>query len=287
MESIEMLVKEVTEQIMSRIQGKKPFKEEPCFGCSQQGQCLKVCPDRSSHVLTFTPDRVGTTLGVGSVGREIAGIIDHTLLKAEATLDNIRLLCAEAARYTFKTVCVNSVWTRACRDLLANYPVGVCTVVGFPLGASLSEVKAYEARRAVEEGADEIDMVMNIGALKSGNLSLVEEDIRAVVQGCGTVVKVILETCLLTDREKVIACQLAKNAGAHFVKTSTGFSTGGATPGDIALMRKVVGPTMGVKAAGGVRDFDTAQLMVRVGATRIGASASVKIAQGGERAQAG
>ncbi|RME83886.1 MAG: deoxyribose-phosphate aldolase [Planctomycetota bacterium] len=273
------MVKELTKRLVGQVEG---TREAPsgCAGCTQHGQCIRVCPDRTASVLSASPDRLGSTLGGGPVGRELAAIIDHTLLKPEATLDEIKLLCAEAAYYGFKTVCVNAFWTSTCKKLLENYPVEVCTVVGFPLGATLADVKAYEAKRAVEEGANEIDMVMNIGALKGGMLDIVEEDIRLVVEAAKVPVKVILETCLLTDGEKVIACQLAKNAGAHFVKTSTGFSKGGATVEDVALMRKVVGSKMGVKASGGVRSLETAQKMIMAGANRIGASASVKIVRG-------
>ena len=213
---------------------------------------------------------------------DIAKIIDHTLLKPEATRDQIVQLCREAREYGFAAVCVNPCYVKLAAELLRGSSVKVCSVVGFPLGATLPEVKAYEARRAIEEGAAEIDMVINIGALKSGDLELVKRDIASVVDVChakGALCKVIIEAALLTDEEKVLACQLAKAAGADYVKTSTGFGPGGATVRDVALMRRTVGPEMGVKAAGGIRSYEAAKSMVEAGATRIGASAGVKIVQ--------
>ena len=212
----------------------------------------------------------------------IAKIIDHTLLKPEATRDQIVQLCREAREYGFAAVCVNPSYVKLAAELLRGSSVKVCSVVGFPLGATLPEVKAYEARRAIEEGATEIDMVINIGALKSGDLELVKRDIASVVDVChakGALCKVIIEAALLTDEEKVLACQLARAAGADYVKTSTGFGPGGATVQDVALMRRTVGPEMGVKAAGGIRSYEAAKSMVEAGATRIGASAGVKIVQ--------
>ena len=212
----------------------------------------------------------------------IAKIIDYTLLKPEATRDQIVQLCREAREYGFAAVCVNPCYVKLAAELLRGSSVKVCSVVGFPLGATLPEVKAYEARRAIEEGATEIDMVINIGALKSGDLELVKRDIASVVDVCharGALCKVIIEAALLTDEEKVLACQLARAAGADYVKTSTGFGPGGATVQDVALMRRTVGPEMGVKAAGGIRSYEAAKSMVEAGATRIGASAGVKIVQ--------
>ncbi|HWW82897.1 MAG TPA: deoxyribose-phosphate aldolase [Vicinamibacterales bacterium] len=209
-------------------------------------------------------------------------MIDHTLLKPDATRNLIEELCREAAQFGFATVCVNPTWVRLCARLLSSTHVGVCTVVGFPLGATTADVKAYEARRAIFDGAREIDMVINVGALKSGDLRLVERDIEAVVspcRDCGALSKVIIEAALLTDDEKVTACTLAKAAGADYVKTSTGFGPGGATAADVALMRRVVGSDMGIKAAGGVRDLAQMKAMVAAGATRVGASAGVKIVQ--------
>ncbi|MBN2498892.1 MAG: deoxyribose-phosphate aldolase [Deltaproteobacteria bacterium] len=212
----------------------------------------------------------------------IAGLIDHTLLKPDATEADIRRLCAEAREHSFASVCVNPAWVALSAQLLAGSPVKVCTVIGFPLGATTPTAKAIETRDAIANGATEIDMVINVGALKSGDDELVKRDIEAVVQAARgqALVKVILETALLSREEKVKACLLAKMAGADFVKTSTGFSSGGATVEDIALMRETVGPDMGVKASGGIRDRQTADAMVAAGATRIGASASVAIAAG-------
>ena len=209
----------------------------------------------------------------------IAKCIDHTVLKPQTTEAAVRKLCAEAAQYGFASVCVNPCWVALCADLLKDTEVDVCTVIGFPLGANTSAVKAFEAAEAIRQGATEVDMVLNVGALKDRNADLVRADIAAVVEAARgkALVKVILETCLLTDEEKRIACRLAKEAGAEYVKTSTGFSTGGATEADIALMRAEVGPEMGVKASGGIRDYATAQAMIRAGASRIGASAGVQI----------
>jgi deoxyribose-phosphate aldolase len=209
-------------------------------------------------------------------------MIDHTLLKPDATRTDIETLCREAADYRFASVCVNPTWVAACVRLLAGSSVTTCTVIGFPLGATTSDTKHFETRRAIFDGAREIDMVINIGALKSGDVRLVERDIEADTGPCreaGAISKVIIETALLTDDEKVTACTLAKAAGADFVKTSTGFASGGATAADVALMRRVVGSEMGVKASGGVRDFDGLKAMVAAGATRIGASAGVRIVQ--------
>ena len=209
-----------------------------------------------------------------------ARLIDHTLLKPTATADQIRQLCAEAREYKFAAVCVNPVWVPLCAELLAGSPVAVCTVVGFPLGADLSEAKAFEAERCVALGASEIDMVINIGALKAQDFAAVRDDIAAVVSSshaAGAIVKVIIEAAYLTDEEKVAACVLATEAGADFVKTSTGFGPSGATAADVALMRRVVGPGIGVKAAGGIRSGEDFRSMVGAGANRIGASAGVKI----------
>ena len=209
---------------------------------------------------------------------ELASYIDHTLLKPEASREQIRAVCEEAKQYHFASVCVNPCWVPLIAEELKDSGVSVCCVIGFPLGASLSSVKAFEAREAVAAGAQEIDMVINIGAVKSGGWELVREDIAAVNAAKGTAkLKVIIETCLLTDEEKVRVCQIAKEAGADFVKTSTGFSTGGATVHDVELMRKTVGPEMGVKASGGVRTLADALAMIEAGASRLGASAGVKI----------
>ncbi|MBM7690999.1 deoxyribose-phosphate aldolase [Peribacillus deserti] len=217
------------------------------------------------------------------MNNNITSLIDHTLLKANAIEAEIVTLAEEAKQYSFASVCVNPVWVKKAAELLKDAPeVKVCTVIGFPLGASTSDVKAFETSNAIENGADEVDMVINIGALKDKNYQLVENDIKAVADAAKNkaLVKVIIETALLTEEEKVKACELAVKAGADFVKTSTGFSTGGATAEDIALMRKTVGPDIGVKASGGVRGLEDAKRMVEAGATRIGASSGVSIAKG-------
>lgn len=207
--------------------------------------------------------------------------IDHTLLKQDATKDQILAIIEQAKQYDFASVCVNPTWVALAAKELDGTDVKVCTVIGFPLGASTSAVKAFETKDAIANGADEIDMVINVGALKAGDDALVEEDIRAVVEASGDkLVKVIIETCLLTDEEKVRACQLSQKAGADFVKTSTGFSTGGATVPDVALMRQTVGPDMGVKASGGARSLEDALAFIEAGATRIGASSGVAIMEG-------
>jgi deoxyribose-phosphate aldolase len=209
----------------------------------------------------------------------IAKMIDHTLLKADATKDQIEKLCSEAREYQFASVCVNPVWVKEAAQALKGSTVEVCTVIGFPLGATTTETKAFEAKNAIENGATEVDMVINIGALKNNDLMTVEEDIRAVVQAAKgkAITKVIIETCLLTENQKVSACQLAVKAGAEFVKTSTGFSTGGAKVEDVALMRSTVGPEIGVKASGGIRSLTDMEKMIEAGATRVGASAGVQI----------
>ena len=207
--------------------------------------------------------------------------IDHTLLKPDASQEQIETLIEEAKKYDFASVCVNPTWVSFAAQVLKGTDVKVCTVIGFPLGANTPELKAFETSDAIQNGANEIDMVINIGALKSRNFDLVERDIRAVVEAAkGTLVKVIIETCLLTDDEKVKACQIAQKAGADFVKTSTGFSTGGATVEDVALMRKTVGPDMEVKASGGARSYEDALAFIKAGATRIGASSGVAIMEG-------
>ncbi len=211
----------------------------------------------------------------------IASYIDHTLLKPEASKEQVSKLCEEAKTYQFASVCVNPIHVKMASELLKDSGVKVCTVVGFPLGATPSEVKAFETRQAVEDGAEEIDMVINIGSLKEKNEEYVYNDILSVVKAAaGKLVKVIFETGFLSDDEKVLACQLCKKAGADFVKTSTGFGPGGATVGDIQLMRTTVGPEMGVKASGGVRDYETAMEMINAGATRIGTSSGVSIMVG-------
>jgi deoxyribose-phosphate aldolase len=234
------------------------------------------------RVVDAGASRIGLVLGEAASAGDWASLIDHTLLKPEATEADIKRLCEEAARFHFASVCVNPTWVRASACHLGGTGVPVCTVIGFPLGATLPDVKAYEARRAIFDGAREVDMVINVGALKSNDDCAVEHDIRAVVEVAhefNVTCKVIIETALLTDEEKVRACLAAKRAGADFVKTSTGFAKGGATVADIALMRQTVGSELGVKASGGVKGLEDARAMVQAGATRIGASVGVKIAQ--------
>lgn len=254
-------------------------QDDECDGC---GNCVSKRPNAVAQLVSIGAERVAAAVGTGSVPGDIARAIDHTLLKPDATESQVRKLCDEARQYVFASVCVNPSWVALCAELLTGSPVKVCTVVGFPLGATTPTTKAIETRDAVANGADEIDMVINVGALKSGDDDRVRRDIEAVVDAARgrAIVKVILETSLLSREEKIRACQLCKQAGADFVKTSTGFGGGGATVEDIALMRKTVGPEMGVKASGGVGDLETAQAMVAAGATRIGASASVAIATG-------
>jgi deoxyribose-phosphate aldolase len=249
--------------------------------CSCHALLYECCPDRLRGVIEAGATRLGLHAAGGAVAG-VAAMIDHTLLKPDATRRDIQALCREAAEYGFASVCVNPTWVAECARLLRDTSVKVCSVVGFPLGATTADTKHYETRRAVFDGAREIDMVINVGALKSGDLRLVERDIEAVAAPCreaGALSKVILEAALLTDEEKVAACTIAKAAGADFVKTSTGFGPGGATAADVALMRRVVGVDMGVKAAGGVRDLEGLKAMVAAGATRIGASAGVRIVQ--------
>lgn len=247
-----------------------------------------VCPECKSAVVEEIArngaSRVAADPGIGPMPRELARMIDHTLLKPDANREQVTRLCEEARQFGFASVCVNPCWVSHCARLLQGSDVLVCTVVGFPLGATTTASKAFETRDAVTGGAEEIDMVMNVGWLKSAEYDAVADDIRAVVEatGCGRTVKVILETCYLTDEEKIKAALLAKEAGAHFVKTSTGFGPKGATIGDVALLRRVVGPEIGVKAAGGIREYESAVQMIEAGANRIGASASVKIIAAGE-----
>ena len=235
------------------------------------------------HVVVNGADRVAFHGDASHVPVDLAKYLDHTALKPETTADDIDKLCAEAAQYEFASVCVNPGWVKRSATNLRGSNVKVCTVIGFPLGANTAEIKAMEARRAIRDGAREVDMVVNVGALKSGDHAAVLTDIEKVVDSAheaGVIVKVILETSLLTDEEKVIASSLAKQAKADFVKTSTGFSGGGATVYDVALMRETVGPDMGVKASGGVRTKSDVEDMIAAGATRIGASAGVQILSG-------
>ena len=249
--------------------------------CECHSVLYDCCPDRVRGVIDAGASRLGLYAGE-KVPSDVASLIDHTLLKADATRQEIERLCKEAREFGFATVCINPFWVPTAARLLRGSTVGVCTVVGFPLGATTSDVKNYETRRAIFDGATEVDMVINVGALKSGDLATVERDIAAVVgpcKDCGVLSKVIIEAALLTDEEKVTASALAKAAGADYVKTSTGFGPGGATVADVELMRRVVGPDVGVKAAGGVRDYEALKNLVSAGASRVGASAGVKIVQ--------
>jgi deoxyribose-phosphate aldolase len=276
---LERLVEQITDVIVARLRGEADDQAGLC-GCASE--CFQRCPERIKRVVDAGAARIGLVLGETAQARDWASLIDHTLLKPEASESDIKRLCDEAAQYGFAAVCVNPTWVRAAACHLRGTGVAVCTVIGFPLGATLPDVKAYETRRTIFDGAREVDMVINIGALKSGDDCAVEYDIRSVVEAAhesGVLCKVIIETALLSDEEKVRACLAAKRAGADFVKTSTGFSKGGATVADVALMRRTVGAQMGVKAAGGVRGLDDARKMIAAGATRIGASVGVKIAQ--------
>ena len=244
--------------------------------------CGDLGPEQARALLDAGANRIGLRPGQ-KPPKDVAGLIDHTLLKPEATNADIDHLCSEAREYEFASVCVNPTYVARAAGALRGTPVKVCAVVGFPLGAHVPEIKAHEARRAIRDGAREIDMVINVGALRSGECELVLRDIRGIVDACrerGAICKVILETASLTDEEKVVACQLSREARADFVKTSTGFGGGGATAEDIALMSAAVrGSNMGVKASGGIRDYATAEQMIAAGATRLGVSAGVKIYQ--------
>lgn len=264
----EKLIEQITDLVLSRLDG--------------GSHCPSFCSTDVQRIVDAGASRIGMVLGETATAHDWASLIDHTLLKPEAAESDIRKLCEEAATYGFASVCVNPSWVKKAAEFLRGSNVPVCTVIGFPLGATLPDVKAFEARRAIFNGAREVDMVINIGALKSGDDCTVEEDIRAVAEAAhenGVLLKVIIETALLTDEEKVRACLASKNGGADFVKTSTGFAKGGATVDDVALMRRVVGSELGVKASGGVKGIEDAKAMVEAGATRIGASVGVKIAQ--------
>lgn len=273
--SVQQLIDIITQEVLAALKA-APAPPEACV-C--HGMLYECCPDRLRDVIDAGATRLGLHAN-GQVPSGVHAMIDHTLLKPDATRGEIEKLCAEARDYQFATVCVNPTWVHLAADLLAGSPVGVCSVVGFPLGATTPDVKGYETRRAIFDGAREIDMVINVGALKSGDYRTVECDIEAVVGPCrdgGVLSKVIIEAAYLTGEEKIKACTLAKAAGADYVKTSTGFGPGGATAADVALMRRIVGAEMGVKAAGGVRDLASARAMIEAGATRIGASAGVRI----------
>jgi deoxyribose-phosphate aldolase len=267
----EKLVEQITDLVLARIDGD-----------GADNSCPSFCGADVQRIVDAGASRIGVVLGETATAHDWASLIDHTLLKPEASETDIKKLCSEAIQYGFASVCVNPTWVKKAAEFLRGSNVPVCTVIGFPLGATISDVKAYETRRAIFNGAREVDMVINIGALKSGDDCAVEDDIHGVVEAAhenGILCKVIIETALLTDEEKVRACLASKNAGADFVKTSTGFAKGGATVNDIALMRRVVGKDLGVKASGGVKGIEDAKAMVEAGATRIGASVGVKIAQ--------
>src|SRR6266436_6228284 len=282
---IEQVVRMVTEEVLRYLgaPGGLPAAgierdDEVCPGCDQN--CAEKCSRKTRAVVDAGADRISCGPAVIQLDEGFAGLIDHTLLKPEASRDEIRKLCQEAAKFGFASVCINPWYVPLAAELLRGTKVKVCTVIGFPLGATLPQVKIYEAEESIKLGAQEIDMVINIGGLKSGQDDVAESDIRGVVDAShrgGAICKVILETALLTADEKARASMACKQAGADFVKTSTGFSTAGATAEDVALMRSIVGSEIGVKAAGGVRSFEDLKKMVCAGATRIGASASVKI----------
>lgn len=266
--------------------GCDPGKECSALECSDCSGCLGCVEHKAeavNNIVACGADRIACGLGIRPKNRALGKMIDHTLLKPDATKDDLETLCDEAKEYGFASVCVNPFWVRLCAERLRRSDVKVCTVVGFPLGSTSARSKSYETRFAIEDGAQEIDMVVNIGALKSGDYDAVRKDIRGVIRSAGrsAKVKVILETCLLSNEEKIKGSVIAKQCGAAFVKTSTGFSKGGATAEDVALMRRVVGEGVGVKASGGVRSYEDALKMIQSGATRIGASASVKIVTGG------
>ena len=254
--------------------------DQVCPGCVQR--CAQTCSSNTKQIIAAGAARVSASEKLTRIDPTIAVLIDHTILKPEATRADVVKVCREARQYNFASVCINPYWVPLVRTELAGSPVKVCTVIGFPLGATTTATKVAEAAEAVRSGAQEIDMVINVGALRSGDLDTVKNDIREVVkvshQG-GAIVKVILETALLDDQQKTTVCKLSKAAGADFVKTSTGFGPSGATAHDIALMREAVGPEMGVKAAGGIRTLQDLQTMTAAGASRIGASASVKIVE--------
>jgi deoxyribose-phosphate aldolase len=284
---VEQIVQVVTREVLIALSEQEQraavTQGEHCTEECAEGICVTTCFDRVGQVVSAGATRISSSLGRIPDDPRVGRYVDHTLLKPDATKDQIAQLCYEARKYEFASVCVNPTHVKLCADLLKGSPVKVCTVIGFPLGASSPKVKSFETETALRDGATEIDMVINIGALKAKDYDLVAQDINGVTRiahGSGAIVKVIIETALLEEDEKVTACLLSKEANADFVKTSTGFSGGGATVEDVALMRKVVGPEMGVKASGGVKTYEDVKSLVMAGATRIGASAGVKIVQG-------
>ncbi len=283
-QELEKLIQAITEEMLAYLGAQQgdlrgvELAEIYCAECNER--CSHLCVHKTQKAIEAGAARISAGGEVASVDAQIAHLIDHTLLKPDATRDQIRKLCEEAVKFGFASVCINPWNVAQAAELVRGSEVKVCTVVGFPLGATLPQAKIYETDAVIKLGAQEIDMVINIGALKSGLDDTVEADIRGVVEAShrgGAICKVILETALLTIEEKIRGSLAAKNAGADFVKTSTGFSTGGATAEDVSLMRAVVGGEIGIKAAGGVRSFEDFQKMVAAGATRVGASASVKI----------
>ncbi len=287
----EQLVAVVAEEILGYLGGARAAAsavgdedDRICPDCDQN--CVERCARKTRSVIDAGADRISTGACISQVDAALAPLIDHTLLKPDASREDVRRLCDEAVRFGFASVCVNPWNVSAAAEFVRGSRVKVCTVVGFPLGATLPQVKIFETEEAIKLGAQEIDMVINVGALKSGQADQVEFDIRGVVEAAhrgGAICKVILETVLLTIEEKIRACVACKAAGADFVKTSTGFAAGGATAEDVALMRAVVGSEVGVKAAGGIRTLEDLKKMVSAGATRIGASASVRILEEAHR----
>lgn len=280
--TLERIIEQITRQVLILLQEEQEKAEAGADGAGALPISAYNYLERVRPVVDAGADRIASTLGIMPTDGSLAHMIDHTLLKPEASQDQIAQLCHEARKYGFASVCVNPTNAKLCAQLLKGSGVPVCVVVGFPLGATPTEVKVFETQQAIRDGASEVDMVINVGALKSKDYELVEQDIASIARAChanNAILKVIIEAALLTDEEKVIACQLAKVAGTDFVKTSTGFGPGGATVEDVALMRRVVGPRMGVKAAGGIRSYADAQKMIAAGASRIGASAGVKIVQ--------
>ena len=277
------LVEAITREVLAALGQGAPSSDpnDPCAGCLQS--CAAQCATKVRSLMESGADRIEYHGPAADVPLDLARYIDHTLLKPDASAAEIDKLCDEAAQHHFASVCVNPTWVRRAAVRLRDTEVAVASVIGFPFGATPSDVKAFETRRAVRDGAREIDMVINIGALKSGDFDLVRNDIARVSDAChesGAINKVIIEAALLSDAEKIIASRLAKEARADMVKTSTGYAKGGATVFDVALMRETVGPKMGVKAAGGIRTAEDVQEMIAAGATRIGASAGVKIVSG-------
>jgi deoxyribose-phosphate aldolase len=288
---LDILVQQIGEEILSRVGGapvvaapKKGeglnLQDQVCPGCVQR--CAQTCAKNTKEIIAAGADRVSASERLTKIDPAIASLIDHTILKPDATRADVIKICREARQYSFASVCVNPYWVPIVKAELTGSPVKVCTVVGFPLGATSTEAKVAETAAALRSGAQEIDMVINVGALRSGDHEAVKVDIQEVVRvshAARAIVKVILETALLDDNQKAVACTLCKLAGADFVKTSTGFGPSGATAHDVALMREVVGPSMGVKASGGIRTLADFRAMTAAGASRIGASASVKIVE--------